>query len=712
MLRSDGCDFLGVTMIGPDPIGVLHVPLDNGVQSLYGLNGSGKTRVLRQLRQILSGQTSADTPFAGWLHVQLSSPPGGQPRGAFATGLFESLSQEVLASEGRAYVEARSGSQTQQGHEWYRRQWSDRSMTTMTDVVYRQLCSRFNAVWAYLDTFPPLDDLLEGVFALVPTGTAATGAKWDVYAAGDMWGLWWESCMDVAPVLARLAPSGSLMEEVESLPAEQSVTLALLAESNVFYKAQMLFAESRGESWMPVDMPDYVTLPGPRIGEHAGSIFRVIAEGATGELNLRTAEVLQGLTSTEWLNGWLDEELAVDAEVTAGATAVAERATELARAVLSATPRLQFDWRTPLHWVKGDLPGWVACEDEDVKYGLDHLSAAQSRWAHVAIELALQERDGALPTVFLCDEPENGLHPQAESALPRALSQLFPTSQGAAIVATHSPSLLDAQNVSPLHVGRDGDGKVTVAPVQLASTDSAVREKLAEQLGLVPSDLLALTRVAVLVEGMHDQAALDALLGDQLGAAGATMLRLGGAKALPSLVDAQLLFEGTAAAIIFVLDNLVDDRIHPIWTAAQEAMAAGNARSAVDAVRELEALPGGEARWLRELADKAISSRKMQRLQVFGLTYPDVICYLDFTGILPDFKAWQPEIDAFHASKRVDIKKWLNERHGWVFSARKISRAASQTSSIHPDLMRLSARIQELGAFGWQSESTRKSDSS
>ena len=46
---------LGATIDGPPPLGRVHVPLGEGLTVLFGMNGAGKTRLIRALRGALLG---------------------------------------------------------------------------------------------------------------------------------------------------------------------------------------------------------------------------------------------------------------------------------------------------------------------------------------------------------------------------------------------------------------------------------------------------------------------------------------------------------------------------------------------------------------------------------------------------------------------------------------------------------------------------------
>lgn len=63
---------LGVYLEGPAPLGPIHLQLQQGLTVLYGQNGSGKTRILQAVRDVLEGRRTGEDG-QGALHVRV--PP-------------------------------------------------------------------------------------------------------------------------------------------------------------------------------------------------------------------------------------------------------------------------------------------------------------------------------------------------------------------------------------------------------------------------------------------------------------------------------------------------------------------------------------------------------------------------------------------------------------------------------------------------------------
>jgi predicted ATP-dependent endonuclease of OLD family len=131
----------------------------------------------------------------------------------------------------------------------------------------------------------------------------------------------------------------------------------------------------------------------------------------------------------------------------------------------------------------------------------------------------------------LVDEPEISLHPQSQCALMRALRAL----DSQMLVATHSANLLD--RVDPLRVVRR-----TGAGIEIASPSGLWNDDV-RRLSRFTSPQAAeafFARTVVLVEGISDQRALEALAqrrGRNLDAERISIVPIGGAQAIGSFLD-------------------------------------------------------------------------------------------------------------------------------------------------------------------------------
>lgn len=474
--------------------------------------------------------------------------------------------------------------------------------------------------------------------------------------------------------------------------------------------------------------PEWACLPVMEVGDVSDAPVAVV--DALREIDQSVLDDATLEAVLEVSGGNPIEILADDVEYTPAARRLiderARQAFALASMVLSPAPRPVFDLGRPQRWLRGDVPRWKATLGDDV-VALHQLSWAERRWSCIGIALANavlpepaarefgapEQRSLPEPRVLVCDEPERGLHRRAEQHLSSALHQAALAVGAPVIVATHSPALLNDPRVTVVHVSRDVSTGRAMTSTLTPSTRSALdRELLAAELGLTPADLLQMTRVFVLVEGPHDRIVVEHLLGDDLDAAYATCIPVGGAKALTTLLDSDLLFSFTDAHVVLVLDNLNQAVIGEIWVRITAAYTAGDDQAAKRALRDLERIPGGEAGWLRNLAEQALTNGMLDRIHVHGLHEPDVICYLPPEFFVEGASSWEPLVADWrrHFAPRppVDLKAWLRENRRGRISKKTIeaaTRALQQTGrALSDDLVSLGLRTRELAAWGRPSQ--------
>ena len=184
-----------------------------------------------------------------------------------------------------------------------------------------------------------------------------------------------------------------------------------------------------------------------------------------------------------------------------------------------------------------------------------------------------------------------------------------------------------------------------------------------------------------------------------------------GAKGLRALAEANLLFIGTNAPILLVLDNVQVDVVET-WEMARLRAQAGDADAAIDLLLSVEDRGQGELRWLKELGRHAISTGRLERLHVFGLTQIDAVCYLPAKALLKGGRDWEAAVAAYAAAessfapdeRRISPKDWWVE-NGWAstFSDQAVEQAVSKLRKrvnngdpIHPDLRNLGERLRQL----------------
>lgn len=210
-------------------------------------------------------------------------------------------------------------------------------------------------------------------------------------------------------------------------------------------------------------------------------------------------------------------------------------------------------------------------------FRVDQAGSDTEAWAVFALSRALfelkgdlvdriAERDFDVPPpssygqrqLYVIDEPERHLHPQAQREAAQFLADL--ARDGAdVVIATHSPAFLHVpySDAAYLRVSRDESGTTRATEI----TGDLLRhlERAVESLGLTRADLIQLTRAALIVEGEHDSWILRDLYGDRLSAAFIRILKLSGAHNTLALLDAELLRSLGLPTIVLLDDTHLDN---------------------------------------------------------------------------------------------------------------------------------------------------------
>lgn len=326
-----------------------------------------------------------------------------------------------------------------------------------------------------------------------------------------------------------------------------------------------------------------------------------------------------------------------------------------------------------------------------VKVGLAELSKAERLWAERSINEAIywhrrehdEQQVGSLrPVVYLLDEPEAALHRAAEAFMARSLLARAKDPRHVLMVATHSPELLDtteARLIGLQHTQTRLDPTVR----QLDLGDRG----LLGELGLTPSDLLRWPRVLLLVEGLHDEVLLDHYLGDRLRAARVDVLVLRGGTRLPLTVDSRVLFEHTEAHVVGLVDNEDAENLSTTWEGAQEAAVQGDTQAAIDIV--LAGIPRtrSEADFIRDWLTGALRRGLDGRITPYALERADIIDYLPVAAFVPSATSWDA-LRAEHQAARKgapkstarEFKAWLRTKHAADFTEETLRSAAKGTT--------------------------------
>lgn len=681
-LCGAGYETYGVTVDGPPPLGRIHLGLNTGLTALYGLNGAGKTRLLRAVAAAAGGVAEKGARAA--LHVRVLAPDAPITDGF----LFDAL-EEIRDS---AFAE---GAFEEVPPDWFRS-----SLGSEVFITWRQLCE--------VTAAPELratDGLVDAV--------AASGLL-SCFAAGTKNEPAWEVYVDAAPPGGSSSAALDTLNEADRVAAVRASEDSLLRILSAFdvRKTGLLAATNRSDGDRAAWPPGVPVHMWPVGRTTVGALVVHYDDLAPKDLSKQTLDHLLTPQAYGTRPKVLDiadaDTVSLDKELLAQAGTVTQVANGVLESVLpSGAPALTFEMRHPEDWIRGRRPEWVARDTPTgARVELAGLSRAERRWAELAIGMThwrLAKDSWGRPFLILIDEPETGLHRKAEADLPSRLARVCTGLGISAWVATHSPAVLSEPLARLVHVRRDDvQGLARAFEDRRLDSSGAGVAALAERLGLTASDILQLIRVVVVVEGAHDKVVLETLLGNELEEAGAWIVAMRGAKNAPSLADAQLLFDFTDASVLVVLDNVREAEAQRCWTEAREQIRKGNRAAATRALEPLLKLPGWESGWLHELGRRSVETEVLTRLHLFGFSQPDIICYLPASQLVPHATSWSEllgEYQTFKKSHRGDFKEWLRTTQSVNVSRRSIERATRAITEVPDELTSLALRIAELGSF-------------
>lgn len=698
-IEAMGYRILGVSVFGTGPIGRgVHLAFDRDITALYGLNGAGKSRVLQAVKCALTGvrppNDRVDRQAAAHLHIQL-----GDGVSLAGSVLTEAVSTDLTNLRGavleRQYKKGALDSDFVQ-------QMQSQDLpgeVPLEDLLLQALGLRATDTARDSDTEDLIELLAAGSnFTLIAEGSPGR-PRWGVAPSMPLSEDNWRRCaaqhhkwLKFKEATRELEPGSVppseyrawLNELLDNMP-EAAPYLGLNDADRDLYFDEL----PRGVS----ALPNWLAIPLTTVGHTETPLVKVLDGASAGELDEESVT-------------WLVRRSSDDPHSPLAALVATANATY--RSVLpSVESELELRLGDQREWLLGRRPRWEVRLARDAGvHPLAALSAANRRWAELAIKLSLADGED-IPLVFLCDEPESGLHRLAEQRMASGLAAAMASHQASSIVATHSPALLDARQVAPVLVDRDA-GQVTIQPVPITNLDALDREFTRDRLGLTPGALLDMMRLAVLVEGLHDQLLFTECLGDALAQAMASVYAMRGAKGLRTVAEAELLFNGTSAPVLVVLDNL-GANVEQAWLAARDHTAAGDLDAARKTLHELRRLGTGEAKWVSELGLAALQVARLDRIRIFGMCEPDAVCYLPAERLLRDGHSWGECLDAYTAAvpdvrSGPPLKKWLvDNRHATSFSddairdaVRALGKAVRAGQPLHPDLQNLQSTIREL----------------
>lgn len=701
--RLELMQVIGVSVVGGPPIGTVHLSLGPGLRVLYGKNGAGKTRLLKAIESGLRNEAPGDSTV--WVHVVLDPQafsaealrPSEEFIEALRTSLWDSMSRKLRRGEWFSLPES------------IRRlvDLVDRADLTLADLIIASAWSTSlgalqdeDRVWQELSSDPLflsvrvsanesavhlstqplstgpiegslLEMLLEGVIHL-----AGNGIERSKREARDAEGYW------------------TVAMENESLPdgviewlddRHFSTQDALLALRHL--NPELSFLHKGRPSWVPVPLLPLTTIDRVPMWNWSGQ-----TEVSTSSLSDLTIQVFDDAGIRLFESKVADGLPTLSTSETASADLafLASEASNLYQNLFLDAPPLDLRLTPVTNWPTGPAVEWVALDTNSLEWvAIEDLSEAQRRWALIAIEHALADLLLTLPTPMIFDEPEQALHTTATRHLGTGLETLARKSKIPILVASHAPAMLGLAGAELLHVHRGDDGMVEVSAIPPDAKSDI--DKAASRLGLIPSDLLQLTRLFLFVEGQHEITVLGELFGSRFDNAGIRLMPLGGSRRLAAITDSRFLFTYTDAEVLVLLDRVRGEQWSAVWTETKDLAAGGREAEAHGRLTKgLGRFQSAEEEQLSAFAHAAIDLGKADRLQLWGLSQPDIIYYLPADSFVQG-ESWSDLQASYLASRKTfggepeGIKRWLEREHDARISIPVLRRAAKALIEAPPD---------------------------
>ena len=692
-LIGHGFEVVGISLFGPQPLDSVHLDLDDKLTVLYGLNGSGKTSILREAEAVLQGigptEVGGAASARSCLHIRL-------------TRLDERGRGLAMSPFERALLDSVGGSEFDTGRlsdHWDRREaWQ----MLINEVLSQSPDLYPDWIW----DVPLLAQQTSINLCLVPSGTLASPA-WRTYLSAQLSAEQW-AALRAHNEKFRDAMSAMVADpDVKHLDDMRGLHSPLIDFEETLWN-RLVEDEGQLERDYLSHWPQDFSIPVAPLGEVFDSPVHVISDrGTIASVTDTTNRMLVQLAEQ---HGELIEiadatTTVMNPSFTAGVAQLEKSANLFLEMTGPHFFTLALELKSPSEWFVGEVPEWTATVEGRV-ISIGRLSSAELRWALASLQWALSGLDESRPQILIIDEPERGLHRMRERELPHMLNALRSNSSTLMVLAaSHAPAFLDVRVDAALHhVSRLRGYPTVLRNVDLGTT--SLTSETATNLGLTPSDLLQLTRVFVLVEGVHDEIVLSKLIGDDLRKAGGRILPINGAAHARSIADARILFDATEAAVVFVIDNVNGPKALQIWDSATGLYLEGKHKQARAALADLlRQGSGGELVWLHALGERAIDARVLHRIHPVGLSQRDILCYLPASCFLPDEATWtQLEADFDNARAagvtKDDFKSWLRKARGGSFSREDVHRAAEAADEIPAEFVDLALKVQELALIG------------
>lgn len=685
-IGNKGLELIGIQLGKLPGLASTWLPLSQGLTVLYGLNGAGKSTILREVAHFLN-PGAAYSPHTLYVrHPAMAQAVQAIERGDrqdWSNAMWESL-ERLPGLAGHVMSISEGSARAESFH--------------LTDGLYEVLCGGYlcfqktgGGISSYtVSVAAPVDDEIPVIRDRLRRFWAEVERRPTVWAVPD------------GTERAKLSQMLADAEAAGELELVSSLRTILFGEPDPH---PMPTGEHFSDLFEPEDVPHLGNqeADGPYGGKRYLKLMD-IAEVWASPIPTSFVDDLDPIeaTATRFLARQSDVRTAVRVDEGATTTSLPRsliteedlgvaqvEANRLFSSLLLDNPELVLRQTSGLQSLIGPPFEWRARVDPGVWRGfarsdsvpLDVLSYAQQRWARFAISRSAAEGATGDSELLMIDEPEQGLHRAAERKLAEGLSRVTRDHGLTVIAATHSPDLLNRPDARVLGVTR------MRGATRIREVTPPDRESMGE-LGLTPSDLLSRVRTFILVEGAHDRAVLAATIGEQLSLLNAHILMLGGATQLKGALQGQFLSDFTDARIVAVLDNLDLAYLRDSWRDAKSAKSRSGFGAGLAVL--LERYSGRhlstEQQFIREFLIRSMENDIEARVTVHGMSKPDIIMYLDVNKFVPNAESWECLWEESQRHQKGNLKAWLKQQYGVTIETVDVEEAARDLDDIHPDI--------------------------
>lgn len=306
------------------------------------------------------------------------------------------------------------------------------------------------------------------------------------------------------------------------------------------------------------------------------------------------------------------------------------------------------------------------------------------------------------PSVLIVDEPERGLHPLAA----KHLSESIASNWEVTLVASHSVEFLDTgiRNESASQVVRDPNGFISIK--QLPQLSEQQENVISERLGLTPAALVNLTSIFVLVEGPHDELVLRHYFDELCRKFRIQILPMVGTRGIKNLVTSDFLFTATSSPIAIIVDNGKQASIDKLMARLRTTNNQSERFSI--AHQNLKEFDSKEMKEIYGLIQQAIKADRLDRIHPCALSEGDILRYLPMEYICPKFKSWSDLDTEFLVAQGRSFfkegdgkakKDWITKLGGNVTIPRikqVLKQCGAENLPTPKDILQLRFKLEEL----------------